>query len=220
MATGQLIAILSALAIFLVNAALAMLLTRFYLKDRSISSLIWGAGMRFFAIAALLELLFAFGVYSGFLAKVYLFAIAMPLLIFSIGHMQFAKSKKVKQYYYYYCIVIAFAFLYIVSTANFGSIFQQYAVYGAMPIAVTALSLLIGISACIVLAAVAIGYYSVKRKWRMLAVIPGAALFLLNNALHLAALSPALLYYYQLLGIMLLWLGFVGFAGVKEYPQA
>ena len=52
----------------------------------------------------------------------------------------------------------------------------------------------------------------------MLAIIPGVILFFLNDVV-VAAVSPVLLYYYQLLGIILIWLGIVGFLGVKEYPQ-
>ena len=53
MVGAQLVAILFALLVFIVNAALAMLLARFYIKGKSMSSLIWSSGMRMFAIAVL-----------------------------------------------------------------------------------------------------------------------------------------------------------------------
>ena len=108
---AQLIAIGFTLVRFVINALLALFLTKFYIKDKSISYLIWSSGFRFFAIAVLLELLFAFGVYSSFVCSVYLFSVAMPLLAFSMGHMQFVKSKKLKQSYYYYCIAISLVLL-------------------------------------------------------------------------------------------------------------
>ncbi len=219
MAIEQFIAIISTLVLFFANAALAMLLGRIYLKERSISSLIWSSGMRIFAIAVLLELLFAFGVYSSFLGSLYLFAIAMPLLAFSIGYMQFIKSKIAKQFYYYYCIGLAFLLLYLVFSTSIDSIFQNYAIYGSIPFSISIISLLIGLSSIIVLSAIAIVYYMMKRNLKILAIIPGALLFFLNNVIHFAALSPLLLYYYQLLGIILIWLGFVGFSSLKEYPQ-
>jgi hypothetical protein len=218
MAEAQLTAIILTLAIFLVNAVLAMLLARFYLKGRSISSLIWSSGMRIFAIAVLLELLFAFGVYSEFLAKVYLFAIAMPLLAFSIGHMQFVRSKAAKRLYYYYCTALAFVLLYALYAANIGSIFNGYEIYGAMPLLVTLLSLATAVSSLAVISFVAVKDYITRRQPKVLAIIPGAVLFLMNDALHFAAVSPMVLYYYQLLGIALVWVGFVGLVGVKEYP--
>jgi|GEM_PF-1409121 hypothetical protein len=218
MAVGQLLAVISTLALFLANALLALLLTRVYLKDRSISSLIWSSGMRLFAIAILLELLFSLNIYSDFLAKVYIFAIGMPLLIFSIGYMQFVKSAGAKRMYYYYCIAIAFLFLFVVAISKFGSIFQHYAVYGNFPIPVLAISLIIGVSTAAVSIAVALKYYRTKRNWKMLMVIPGVALFFLNNVVHLPFISPVSLYYYQLLGIMFIWLGLVGFSNVREYP--
>jgi len=218
MAEAQLTAIILTLAIFLVNAVLAMLLARFYLKGRSISSLIWSSGMRIFAIAVLLELLFAFGVYSEFLAKVYLFAIAMPLLAFSVGHMQFVRSKAAKRLYYYYCTALAFILLYALYAANIGSIFNGYEVYGTMPLQVTALSLVIAVSSLAVLSFVAIRNYIARKRLRVLAIIPGAVLFLLNSVLHFAAMPPLSLYYYQLLGIALVWIGFVSLVGVREWP--
>lgn len=218
MAGMQILAIILALAIFLVNAVLAMLLARFYLKGKSISSLIWSSGMRIFAIAALLELLFAFGVYSEFLAKVYLFAIAMPLLAFSVGHMQFVRSKAAKQIYYYYCTALAFILLYALYAASIGSIFNGYEIYGALPLSVTVMSLIIAASALAVLSFVALKDYISRKRLKVLAILPGAILFLLNNALHFAAMPPLMLYYSQLLGIALIWVGFVGFVGAKEYP--
>jgi hypothetical protein len=215
----QFIAIASTLMIFIVNALLALLLGRVYTSDRKkISYLTWSSGMRLFAIAILLELLFAFGVYSDFLAKVYLFAIAMPLLIFSIGYMQFVKSAVAKKLYYYYCIAIAFLFLFVVTTSNFGNIFQNYTIYGNFPVPVLIVSLIIGITTGAVSIAIALKYYGIKKGWKILMIIPGIALFFLNNVIHLPFISPVSLYYYQILGIIFIWLGLTGFANIKEYP--
>ncbi len=218
MISTRLVSIVLTFAIFLANAVLAMLLARLYVKGKSISSLIWSTGMRIFAIAIILELLFAFGVYSGFLARVYLFAIAMPLLAFGIGHMQFVKSKRIKQAYYYYNIALAFILIYALYASNIGSIFNGYEVYGVLPLSVTVLSLVIAASALIVVSFVAVKDYVARKNPKVLAIIPGAVLFLLNDALHFATASPLMLYYYQLLGIALVWIGFVGLVGVREYP--
>ena len=69
-----------------------------------------------------------------------------------------------------------------------------------MPLPVTALSLAIAVSALAAISFVAVKDYITRRKPKVLAVIPGVVLFLLNDALHFAALSPLSLYYYQLLG--------------------
>ncbi|HIH50504.1 TPA: hypothetical protein HA291_03570 [Candidatus Micrarchaeota archaeon] len=217
MVGAQLVAILFALLVFIVNAALAMLLARFYIKGKSMSSLIWSSGMRMFAIAVLVELLFAFGVYSEFLAKVYLLAIAMPLLAFSIGHMQFVRSRKAKRAYYYYCIALVSILLYVLYTANIWGIFNGYEIYGALPLPVMAVSLFIAVSSLAVISFVSVRNYVARRRAKVLAIIPGAILFLAVDILHFAALPPLFLYYCQLLGIALVWVGFVGFAGVKEY---
>lgn len=213
----QLFAIVSAIIVFLVNALLALLLTRFYLKDKkSISYLVWSAGLRFFAIAVILEILFAFGVYSDFLAKVYLFAITMPILAFSIGHLQFIKSSRPKKYYYYYLIALSLLLLYALFSSTMSSIFNNYIVYGSIPLFPFVVSLIITISSSVVLFYVAISYYIRDKNIKILAIIPGVIIFCIVNILHLQILQ-LFAYYMQLLGILLMWLGFVGFTKIREY---
>ncbi len=217
MAQTQLFAILSTIIIFVVNALLAMMLARFYIKSRkSISYLIWSSGLRFFAIAIILEIFFAFGIYSDFLAKVYLFAISMPLLAFSIGHIQFVKSSRKKKYYYYYSIACTLLLLYALFSSNIGNIYNNYTLYGNLPIFAFIPSLIIALSSSLVLFCVAIIHYAKKKEKKMLAIIPGVIVFCAVNVFHFQILQ-LFTYYVQLLGIMLIWLGFIGFDKIKEY---
>lgn len=217
MSDAQFAAVVSTIVIFLVNALLAMLLTKSYMENRkSRSYLIWSAGLRFFAIAIILEIMFAFGVYSSFLVRIYLLAIAIPILAFSIGHMQFIKSGRIKQYYYYYCTAISFLLIYTLFTSNIGNIINNYVVYGALPFAVYAASALITLSASAVLFFIALLYYKRKREIRMLAIIPGIVVYWMVNIIHIEV-SQLFIYYLQLLAIMLIWIGVVSFSKMKEY---
>jgi hypothetical protein len=213
----QLFAIISTIIIFVVNALLAMLLARFYIQNKkNISYLIWSSGLRFFAIAIILEILFAFGVYSTFLAQVYLFAITMPLLAFSIGHIQFIKSAKIKRSYYYYSILFSLVLLYSLFSSSIGNIYNNYIVYGNLPLFPFVASLIITVSSAFVIFGVAISYYMQKKNPKILAIIPGVIIFSIVNILHLQILQ-LFAYYIQLLGVLLIWLGFIGFIGIKEY---
>lgn len=217
MISTQDITVLSTVAIFFVNAALAMLLTKSYIDNKkSRNYLIWSAALRFFAIAIILEIMFAFGLYSTFLAKIYLLAIAMPILAFSLGYIQFIKSAKLKQAYYYYCIAISFLFIYILYLANIGNLISNYVVYGKLPFLVYAAASLITLSASAVLFMIALLYYKRKKDAKILAIIPGIAIFWIVNIIHIS-ISLLFVYYLQLLAIMLIWIGLVGFSKVKEY---
>jgi hypothetical protein len=217
MAALQLFAIISTLIVFVVNAMLAMLLAKFYIKNKkNISYLIWSSGLRFFAIAIILEILFAFGVYSTFLAQVYLFAITMPLLAFSIGHIQFVKNNRIKRYYYYYSVLFSLLLLYSLFSSSIGSIYSNYIVYGNLPLFPFVATLIITVSSAAVLFGVAISYYIKTKRAKMLAIIPGVVAFCIVNILHFQVLQ-LFAYYIQLLGVLLIWLGFIGFIGIKEY---
>lgn len=213
----QLFAIASTIIVFLVNALLAMLLARFYIKNnKSISYLIWSSGLRFFAIAIILEILFSFGVYSTFLAQVYLFAITMPLLAFSVGHIQFVKASSIKRYYYYYSIFFSLVLICAIFSSKIGSIFNDYVVYGSLPAFPFIATLIITVSSSIVIFWVALSSYMETKKGKILAIIPGVILFCFLNIIHPNVL-PLLAYYLQLLGVLLIWLGFIGMVGIREY---
>lgn len=218
MLSTQFAAIASTIFIFLVNALLAMLLTKFYIEKKARSYLIWSAGLRFFAIAVILEMLFAFGVYSQFLVKVYLLAIAMPILAFSLGHIQFIKSERAKKFYYYYCIAAAFFLIYALFASDIGNIFTNYVVYGKLPFLVFVATSIITLSSSAVLFMVALLYYVRKKDPKMLAIIPGIAVFWTINIIHIAV-SQLFIYYLDLLAIILIWIGLTAFTKIKEYGQ-
>ena len=216
MLPGQLPAIVSTILIFLVNALLALLLTRYYIQDKkNVSYLLWSAGLRFFAIAVILEILFAFGVYSDFLVKVYLFTIAMPLLAFSLGHIQFVKSERIKKYYYYYCIAFAFFLLYALYTSNVSNLLTNYVVYGRLPQLVYLGSSILTLSASAVLFLVAFGLYSKRKEKLFLAIIPGVIVFWVANIIHIE-ISQLFIYYLDLLAIIFIWLALVGFTKIRK----
>ena len=216
MATLQIISLVSTLVIFVVSALLAALLTRLYADDKNnISYLVWSAGLRFFSVAVILEILFSFGVYSDFLAKVYIFAMIMPLLAFSIGHIQYVKSEKTKQAYYYYSTFTAFFLLGSLLTSNIGNWSSGYAVYGSLPFVPLLFAAIIVVSSSIVLAYMSISSYISGKRAASLLIIPGAMVFGFINTVHIS--GPAMLaYYLELFGIMLLWLGIAGISRNKK----
>ncbi len=204
------------LAIFLVNALLAYLLSRLYVSNRkSMSYLIWSSGLRLFAISAILELLFSFGVFSDFLAKVYIFTIAMPVLVFSIGYLQFIKSSAAKRYYYYYSTIMALLFAGSLFASRWTAL-QQSVSYGLLPPVPLALLAMIAFSSSIILSCIAISNYAKARRGAMLAIIPGILVFYAVSILNLQILQ-LYSYYLELLGIGLIWVGFVAFSGIREY---
>ncbi|MGD0728949.1 MAG: hypothetical protein ABR981_02635 [Candidatus Micrarchaeaceae archaeon] len=215
MINAQITTIVSTMFIFLVAALLSVLLTRFYLKNKkNVSYLLWSAGLRFFAIAVLLEIMFAFGIKSDFLIKIYLLTITLPILAISLGHIQFIKSEKLKKYYYYFCILAALFLIAALCVTNVSALLSNYIVYGKLSGLVYISSSIITLGASAVLFMVALLYY--KQDKKVLAIIPGIIVFWIVNIIHIT-ISNIFIYYLDLLAIILIWLGIIGFTKIKEY---
>ncbi|MGI0100357.1 MAG: hypothetical protein ACREBH_01365 [Candidatus Micrarchaeaceae archaeon] len=213
---AQIIAILSTLVVFVVSALLAAFLTKLYIDDRkNISYLVWAAALRFFSISVILEILFSFGVYSDFLVKIYLFAAAMPLLVFSAGHIQFIRSEKAKQAYYYCISALAFILLGALFVSNISNPITNYVVHANLPLLALIPASIIAASSSIVLFYIGIKEYMSRKDLKILAIIPGALAFWGAN-FYSFSYSPILLYYFEILGIMLIWLGIAGLSPKRK----
>lgn len=191
-----------AVSLFLVNALLALLLSRVYLDDRNrVSYLAWSSGLRLFAIATIISVMFAAGLSSAFLAGIYRFAVVVPIAAFAAGYAQFSRGARIKRAYYYAMSCMSLALLY----------FELYPL-GAMAIAIgVALSL----ASVLPIALVSSMQFRKAGDARALAAIPGSIAFASAGLLQYSA-SPAY-YFSEILAVSLLWLGFAGMCRAKEY---
>lgn len=212
----QTIVEISTFIFFILSAVLSFYLTKKYIARKEKSYLFWSIGMWIFSIADLLELIFAFNIYSQLLAKSYLFLVAILTNILAIGSIELVKSNKIKKIYYVYsALTIAFLF-YITSISSIGNIVINFVVTGVVPINIIVVSSLITFPAMLVLIGVsAIGYIKTKRK-NLLWIILGVLIVGIGGTLYIAAF-PAFLYYVEFIGLVMLWLGFFDFNIVKKH---
>ncbi len=194
--------IMIAVSLFLVNAVLALLLSRIYLQDRKrISYLAWSSGLRLFAIATIISIMFAAGLESSFLASIYRFAVMVPIAAFAVGFVQFSRSMRLKRPYYYAMSAMAIALLY----------FELY------PLGMMAAAVAVVLSAVALLSIISVSAraFLKDRNPKVLAAIPGALAFVAVGMMPYSA-SP-FYYFSEILAVSLLWLGFAGMCGAKEY---
>ncbi len=191
-----------AASLFLVNAVLALLLSRIYLEDRKrVSYLAWSSGLRLFAIAAIISIMFAAGLRSAFLGGIYRFAVTVPIAAFAAGFAQFSRNMKIKRPYYYAVSALAMALLY----------FELYPL-GAMA---TAAAVALSSVALIPIVWESTAWFLRNGNPRALAAIPGSLAFVAVGMMRYSA-TPSY-YFSEVLAISLLWLGFAGMCNAKEY---
>ena len=112
----------STLLILVLTLGLAIIMSYRYVRKRSKPLLYWSTGMWFFVIGVLLEVIFAFGIYSEFLIALYLFVVAMVVESLAIGSMQLIKSIKLKSSYYLYSIITTVLLAYSLYASNIGNV--------------------------------------------------------------------------------------------------
>ena len=206
----QLIVEISTIIIFLLSAVLAIYLTRNYIVKRSRSLLFWSTGLWLFAVGVVLEILFAFGIYSEFLIATYLFIVALLVNTLALGSVELLKSVKIKWTYYIFSIATLAALVYSLVVGNIGNIISTYVVWGSLPILGVITSSIITFVAAIVLVVIAAMTYLRTKSKRMLSIIAGVIVVSIAGTLYIVQF-PAFLYYSEFVGILLLWFGFFEF---------
>ena len=198
----------STLLILVLTLGLAIIMSYRYVRKRSKPLLYWSTGMWFFVIGILLEVIFAFGIYSEFLIALYLFVVVMVVESLAIGSMQLIKSIKLKSSYYFYSIITTVLLAYSLYASNIGNVITNHIVFGALPIFIVITSSIVTFPAAAILIAIAAISYLHRHSAKMLSIIAGVVVVSVAGTLYIAAI-PAFLYYSEFIGILLLWLGFI-----------
>ena len=198
----------STLLILALTLGLAIIMSYRYVRKRSKPLLYWSTGMWFFVIGILLEVIFAFGIYSEFLIALYLFVVVMVVESLAIGSIQLIKSVKLKSSYYFYSIITTVLLAYSLYASNIGNVITNHIVFGALPIFIVITSSIVTFPAAAILIAIAAISYLHRHSAKMLSIIAGVVVVSVAGTLYIAAI-PAFLYYSEFIGILLLWLGFI-----------
>ena len=198
----------STLLILALTLGLAIIMSYRYIHKHSKPLLYWSTGMWFFVIGVLLEVIFAFGIYSEFLIALYLFVVVMVVESLAIGSMQLIKSIKLKSSYYLYSIITTVLLAYSLYASNIGNVITNHIVFGVLPIFIVITSSIVTFPAAAILIAIAAISYLHRHSAKMLGIIAGVVVVSIAGTLYIAAI-PAFLYYSEFIGILLLWLGFI-----------
>ena len=198
----------STLLILVLTLGLAIIMSYRYIRKPSKPLLYWSTGMWFFVIGVLLEVIFAFGIYSEFLIALYLFVVVMVVESLAIGSMQLIKSIKLKSSYYLYSIITTVLLAYSLYASNIGNVITNHIVFGVLPIFIVITSSIVTFPAAAILIAIAAISYLHRHSAKMLSIIAGVVVVSVAGTLYIAAI-PAFLYYSEFIGILLLWLGFI-----------
>ncbi|MDE1855410.1 MAG: hypothetical protein KGH57_03795 [Candidatus Micrarchaeota archaeon] len=205
----------STIVFLVLSSVLAFYLTRNYLAERKRNYLYWSAGMWIFALSDLLEVLFAFGVYSQAMAQFYLFVTALLVIPLAMGSLELIKSRLAKNAYLGYSLVAAAALAYVTFTSQVSNFVTDSVVNGNAPVNVIILSSFITFPALIIIVAIAaLSYMRTKRK-KVIWIILGMLTFAFGGILYVASF-PASIYYTEFAGLVMLWLGFFDFSMLKR----
>ena len=205
---SQLSAILTSLITLLLSVGLSVTITKRYIIKRHASLIFWASGLWLFSIGVLMELIFAFGAYSDGMMKAYLLIVAVLVELLALGSVQLARSKLIKQVYYAFVIASTAFLTYSVLESSMNSMIVDYVVAGQPPALITIASTLVTVPAAIMLVAFAYVSYRARKDIRMLSIIAGVIVVSISGALYVVQ-YPAFLYLAEVIGIGLLWYGFV-----------
>ncbi len=176
--------------------------------------LFWSLGMWLFAICVLLEMLFAFGIYSQFLIKLYFLLVAVLVETLAMGSVALLRRKALNYIYAAYSIAITAFLLYaLVSRGSLGNLIVSGVVTGALPVNVTIGSVLITSVGATLLIIIALFSFLKTLNLKLVSIILGVLVLSAGGALYIASF-PSFLYISEFMGILLMWLGFVNLRGI------
>ena len=201
------------LAIMVLSAILASLLTSDYLRKRTVSLAMWSSGMWAFTASVALEVVFSIGIYGAILIKAYLFLVALLVELLAMGSMGLLQKRKAMASYVTYSGVVTVFLVFALAVSNVGNILVNGVVYGPLPVLATIGSSLLAFPAAIILVVVSIISYRKTKVLRLLSIIVGVIVVSVAGTLYIAAF-PAFLYLAEFIGILLFWIGFIDFGGL------
>ena len=132
----------------------------------------------------------------------------MLVELLALGSMQLVKNRNAKKVYNVFVILSTLLLAYSLMISNIGNIITDYVVFGLLPISVVITSSIITFPAAIILIAVAVKSYLVKRSSKLLSIIAGVIIVSIAGTLYIVQ-YPAFLYIAEFVGILALWYGFV-----------
>ena len=201
----------SSIIIFSLSALLSIVLTKNYLGKRKTSMAMWAAGLWMFSVSAALEAAFAAGIFSETLIDLYLFLVAFLVEILALGSVFLSGNKLSGTGYLIYVLATALFLAYSFSVSTVGNIIVGGVVYGEIPPIVIISSSLATFPAALILVISSIKSYRKTRDSKLLSIVAGVILVSIAGTLYIASF-PALLYYAEFGGILLLWFGFLDFS--------
>ncbi len=206
---------LATLVFLFLSVFLSFYLTRNYLAYKEKRYLYWSIGLWMFALSDLVEVFFAFGVYSTLMAQIYLFLVAFLVVPLVFGSLAMLKSKNATRIYLVYSIITVAALAYFSFSSNPGSIVTSSVVNGNAPMDVLLASSAITFPALVILVVAAIVSYLRTKRAKVLWIVIGILVFGFGGTLYIASF-PALLYYTEFIGLLMLWLGFFNFDMLRK----
>lgn len=210
---------ISTVIILLLSIGLSMIISLNLMRKRTVSLFYWSAGLWVFSISVAIEVAFAFGIFSGILINSYLFLVAVIVEFLALGSVSLLNKKRLTESYLIFNIATDIFLLFSLATNNVGDIITHGVVFGPLPILVTIASSIVTFLAAVLLVVISAVSYRKTRNKKLLSIIAGVIVVSIAGTLYIVAF-PAFLYYAELAGIALLWLGFVDFKspGGKTVP--
>ena len=210
---------ISTVIILLLSIGLSMIISLNLMRKRTVSLFYWSAGLWVFSISVAIEVAFAFGIFSGILINSYLFLVAVIVEFLALGSVSLLNKKRLTESYLIFNIATDIFLLFSLATNNVGDIITHGVVFGPLPILVTIASSIVTFPAAVLLVVISAVSYRKTRNKKLLSIIAGVIVVSIAGTLYIVAF-PAFLYYAELAGIALLWLGFVDFKslGGKTVP--
>ena len=211
---------ISTVIILILSIGLSMIISLNLMRKRTVSLFYWSAGLWVFSISVAIEVAFAFGIFSGILINSYLFLVAIIVEFLALGSVSLLNKKRLTDSYLIFNIAADIFLLFSLATNNVGNIITHGVVFGPLPILVTIASSIATFPAAVLLVVISAVSYRKTRNKKLLSIIAGVIVVSIAGTLYIVAF-PAFLYYAELAGIALLWLGFVDFKspGGKTVPE-
>jgi len=203
--------VIAASLIVLSVAALVLTVLVFerYRRERQLCHLYWAAGLFLFFVTLVEEAVLDLGVWSQPLIQSYFILVAVLVGILSLGSAELSLPGRWRTAYLYYIgltsgALVVLGFLVPIPS----SVMSNGVVSGLPPTSINVLSSLIAYPAAVLLIVSSV-YGAVKRhRPNLLYIAAGTLVISAAGTLYLAQL-PAILYYAEFVGIVLLFLGFV-----------
>jgi hypothetical protein len=199
--------------ILITSVLLSVVITSDFAITRRESTFFWGIGIWIFSVATLIEVLFSLSYYSMELAYLYIFLVAFLVQMLATGSLFLVKSSRYVMAYVLYSAIADAFLVYSLVVSTTGSLITNGVFNGSLPVMVTAGSSLVTFLAVIILIVVSLLSYLRIRNLKLISIILGVIVLSASGSLYIASF-PAFLYIGNLIGLTLLWAGFVDFASI------